>query len=247
LGRANRLLAPRVRRIATCFAEVARLRHADRARTSVTGNPVRPSVAALRGVPYEIPDQAGPFALFVMGGSQGARILSEVVPAAVAAMPEALRARLRIVQQARPEDIDRVRAAYRACGVSAEIKSFFDDVPAKLAGAHLVICRCGASTVAELTVVGRPAILVPYRYAADDHQTANARALDAAGAAWVMPESLFVPTALTERLAALMTAPAALAQIASRAYALGRPEAAERLADLVLETAGEGLTRGAAA
>ncbi len=129
------------------------------------------------------------FEILVLGGSQGARILSAVIPTALARLPEPLRARLRITQQARPEDADAVRAAYAASGISAEIRPFFDDVPARLAKAQLAIARSGASTVAELTVIGRPAILVPYRYAADDHQSANARALEAAGAAWVMAEA----------------------------------------------------------
>jgi UDP-N-acetylglucosamine--N-acetylmuramyl-(pentapeptide) pyrophosphoryl-undecaprenol N-acetylglucosamine transferase len=185
------------------------------------------------------PSADGSFEILVTGGSQGARILSHVVPGALARLPQALRARVSIAQQARPEDLDTVRAAYAASGIRAEIRPFFDDVPARLARAHLVIARSGASTVAELTVMGRPAILVPYRYAADDHQTANARALEAAGAAWVMPEDAFTEAALAERLSALAAAPDALANAAARAFALGRPDAAERLADLVLATAGE--------
>jgi len=237
LGRANRLLASRARRIATSFAEVTGLAAADRMRAIETGNPVRPAVTALRGAPYMESRGDAAFELLVLGGSQGARILSAVVPTALARLPEPLRARLRVTQQARPEDADGVRAAYGACGIAAEIRSFFDDVPARLARAQRVIARSGASTVAELTVMGRPAVLVPYRYAADDHQTANARALEAAAAAWLMNETGFTAEALAERLAVLMRAPETLAKTARAAHGLGRPDAAERLADLVLATA----------
>jgi UDP-N-acetylglucosamine--N-acetylmuramyl-(pentapeptide) pyrophosphoryl-undecaprenol N-acetylglucosamine transferase len=246
LGRANRLLASRARGIATSFAEVAGLDAADRARVTETGNPVRPAVTAMRGVPYiESRGDAG-FEILVLGGSQGARILSAVIPAALAELPEPLRARLRITQQARPEDADGVRAAYAASGIAAEVRPFFDDVPARLARAQLVIARSGASTVAELTVMGRPAILVPYRYAADDHQSANARAVEAAGAAWVMSEADFTAEALSRHLAALMEAPESLAKAARAAHVLGRPDAAERLADLVLATAGDAVGEAAA-
>ncbi|HVM78131.1 MAG TPA: undecaprenyldiphospho-muramoylpentapeptide beta-N-acetylglucosaminyltransferase [Stellaceae bacterium] len=234
LGRANRLLAPRVRRIATSFTEVAGIRAADRARIVETGNPVRPAIAALRGTPYIASRGEEAFELLVLGGSQGARILSEVVPAALARLDAALKRRLRLSQQARPEDLDAVRAAHAASGIAAEVRPFFEDVPERLARAQLAITRSGASTVAELTVLGRPAILVPYLYAADDHQTANARALESAGAAWVMPQAEFTADALAARLTALMNAPETLAEAAKRALALGRPDAAERLADLVL-------------
>lgn len=237
LGRANRLLAARVNRIATSFATVGGLRPADRSRLVETGNPVRPAIAALRGTPYPALTGDGPIDILVLGGSQGARVLSDIVPAALALLPPALRARLRLVQQARAEDIDAVRRAYAEHGIAAELATFFDDVPARLARAHLVISRSGASTVAELTVIGRPALLVPYLYAADDHQTANAQALAAAGAAWIMPQLGFTHTALAERLVALLDAPASLARAARATEALGRPDAAARLADLVTAVA----------
>jgi len=246
LGRANRLLASRARRIATSFAEVAGLSAADRSRATETGNPVRPAVTAMRGTPYIESWGDAAFELLVLGGSQGARILSAVVPEALARLASPLRQRIRLAQQARPEDVETVRAAYGKSGVAAEIRPFFDDVPARLGRAQLVIARSGASTVAELTVMGRPAILVPYRYAADDHQTANARALETAGAVWVMGESAFTAEALGERLGALMDAPETLAKAARAAHDLGRPDAAERLADLVLGTAGEGVGEAAA-
>ena len=246
LGRANRLLAARVRAVATSFPQVGALRAADRARATETGNPVRPAVTALRGTPYAETSGDAAFELLVLGGSQGARILSAVVPDALARLPQALRQRLRLTQQARPEDLEAVRAAHVSSGIAAEIRPFFDDVPARLARAQLVIARSGASTVAELTVMGRPAILVPYRYAADDHQSANARALEMAGAAWVMTEAGFTAEALADRLARLITDPAALSKAAHAAHGLGRPDAAERLADLVLATAAESVGEAAA-
>ncbi len=237
LGRANRWLAPRMRRIATSFAHVDGLRDADRTRIVETGNPVRPAVVAEGGVPYAAPAM-GPIGLLVIGGSQGARILSAVVPAALALLPSELKARLSVAQQARPEDIDAVRSTYAANGIRAEVASFFADAPVRMARAHLVISRSGASSVAELCVIGRPAILVPYRYAADDHQTANAEALAAAGAAWVMDEDAFTPPALAQRLETLFAQPELLTAAAGAARSLARPDAARRLADLVLQTAG---------
>ena len=152
----------------------------------VTGNPVRAGDRRARGAPYAPP--TGTLRLLVLGGSLGARVFSDVVPPALAALPEALRARLAVAQQCRAEDLDRVRAAYAAAGIAAELATFFPDVAEQLAAAHLVIARAGASTVAELAVAGRPAILVPLPGAIDDHQTANARALAEAGGAWVMPQ-----------------------------------------------------------
>ena len=246
LGRANRLLASRARRIATSFAEVGALSTPDRARVTETGNPVRPAVTALRDTPYMESSGDAAFELLVLGGSQGARILSAVVPEALARLAGPLRQRIRLKQQARPEDLDAVRAAYAASGITAEIRSFFDDVPSRLARAQLVIARSGASTVAELTVMGRPAILVPYRYAADDHQSANARALESVGAAWVMAETAFTAEALAQRLATLMGDPQTLSTASRVAHGLGRPDAAERLADLVLATAGDAVAEAAA-
>ncbi|HUH86059.1 MAG TPA: undecaprenyldiphospho-muramoylpentapeptide beta-N-acetylglucosaminyltransferase, partial [Stellaceae bacterium] len=200
LGRANRLLAPRVRRIATSFPELRGVRGADRARIVETGNPVRPAIAALRGTPYPAFLPGAAFNILIIGGSQGARVLSEIVPAALAALPEPLRRRLRVTQQARAEDVDAVRRAHAASGVAAELGTFFSDVPERLAQAHLVISRSGASSIAEIAMIGRPAILVPYLHAADDHQTANARALEQAGAAWVMTQPSFTPAALRAKL-----------------------------------------------
>jgi len=234
LGRANRLLAGRVNAVATALPEV---RFLPEGKGRHVGNPVRPGTLAVRGTPYTPPAADGPIRLLVTGGSQGARALTDLVPAALAALPDGMRSRLRVAQQCRPEDLDRARAAYAAAGIEAETAAFFDDIPARLADAHLVICRSGASTVAELTCVGRPALLVPYPHAIDDHQTANARALDAAGAGWLVPQASVTVAALSGRLSALLADPDTLAATAARAHGLGRPDAAERLADLALSLA----------
>jgi UDP-N-acetylglucosamine--N-acetylmuramyl-(pentapeptide) pyrophosphoryl-undecaprenol N-acetylglucosamine transferase len=233
LGRVNRLIAGRVTAIATSFDHVTHLPEGSAARVTVTGNPVRAGVLAVRHDTYEATAH-GKLRVLVTGGSQGAQIFSRVVPAAVAALPADLRARLEIVQQCRPEDIEAARATYRDAGVAAELATFFDDLPKRLARAGLVICRAGASTVAELTAVGRPAILVPYPHATDDHQSVNAAALTDAGAGWLMRQPEFTPAVLTARLGDLLADPAPLGRAAVAALALGRPDAAERLANLVL-------------
>jgi UDP-N-acetylglucosamine--N-acetylmuramyl-(pentapeptide) pyrophosphoryl-undecaprenol N-acetylglucosamine transferase len=235
MGRANRLLAPRAAQIASSFPHVQGLKPAEAARVTFTGNPVRPEIAKLRDLPYPVPTDT--LNLLVTGGSQGARILSTVIPDALAKLPAALKARIALMQQARPEDVERVRETHRRSGIAAEVAPFFHDLPARLGRAHLVIARAGASTVAELCVAGRPAILVPYAAAADDHQTVNARALGDAGAAWVMAERDFTPDALAARLEALLGAPDSLMAAATAARRLGVPDAASRLADLVLACA----------
>ncbi len=237
LGRANRLLAARVDAIALSFSEVRRLRPADAGRTIVTGNPVRAAVIALRDRAYVAPHPGEPLRLMVTGGSQGASVFGAVVPAALATLGESTRARIEIAQQCRHEDIESVRAAYRAAGIAAELSTFFTDVPERLARAHLVICRAGASTTAELAVAGRPAIFVPYPHAKDDHQTANAASIVAAGGGWLMAQSEFTPESLSARLAGMIESPALLARTAAAAKAAGRPDAAERLADLVARLA----------
>ncbi|MBM3486651.1 MAG: undecaprenyldiphospho-muramoylpentapeptide beta-N-acetylglucosaminyltransferase [Alphaproteobacteria bacterium] len=247
LGRANRLLAPRVTRIATSFATVLGVRPGDYGRLTMTGNPVRGAIGALSRLPYPTPEaSAGVIRILVLGGSQGARALSEVVPVAIARLAAAVRGRIAVAQQCRPEDIERARTIYRQCKAAFEVATFFDDVPRRLAESHLMIGRAGASTCAELTASGRPAILVPYPHATDDHQSANARALEAAGAAWVMAQSTFTAEALAERLAAFVAAPAILAAAAEQARAIGIPEAADRLADAVEEVAGINGHRGGA-
>ena len=231
LGRANRLIARRAALLALSFADTQGAPAARRSARCVTGNPVRAEVVARRDEPYRTPARDGPLELLVVGGSQGARILSEALPAAIAHLPKAERARLRLTQQCRPEDLERVASAYAGLGFAAELASFFDDLPERLARAQLVISRSGASSVAELLVLGRPALLVPYRLAADDHQRANAEAMAAAGAAWVVGETELDAERLATRLSECLDQPQQLALMAERAHALGRPDAASALAD----------------
>jgi UDP-N-acetylglucosamine--N-acetylmuramyl-(pentapeptide) pyrophosphoryl-undecaprenol N-acetylglucosamine transferase len=229
LGRANRFLAARADVLALGFEGTERVPAGTR--TEVTGNPVRPAITALAQTGYVAATDR--IRLLVLGGSLGARVFSDIVPAAVRLLPDALRTRLSVVQQTRPEDLDRVRAAYAADGIAAELSPFFPDVAARLVAAHMVIARAGASTVAELAVVGRPAILVPLPGAIDDHQTANARALAAARGAWLMPQPEFTAAALADRLSRVLAAPAELAEAAVGARSQARADAASRLADLV--------------
>jgi len=234
LGRANRFLAPRVTRIATAFKTVTGLRTEDAEKTVWTGNPVRPEIIAIAGKPYPPLVEHGPINLLVFGGSLGATVFSKVVPETIAALPETLRRRLRIVQQCRAEDLDTVRALYGTAGIEAELASFFDDMPEKLTNAHLVISRSGASTIAELTAAGRPAILVPYPHATDDHQTKNAESLCDAGGSWMIPQHDFDRTSLTTRLTALFASSRTLQTTALCAGRIGMRTAADNLADVVV-------------
>lgn len=229
LGRANRFLAKRADLLALGFMNTEMIPAGTQ--TEITGNPVRPAIAALLHTSYIAPTDR--IRLFITGGSLGARVFSDVVPAALRSLPQTLRARLSIVQQTRPEDLERVRAAYISDGIEAELSSFFPDVAARLAAAHLVIARAGASTVAELAVAGRPAILVPLPAAIDDHQSANARALADAGGAWVVPQPGFTAAFLAGRLSVLLADPVALAAAAMGARSQARADAASCLADLV--------------
>jgi UDP-N-acetylglucosamine--N-acetylmuramyl-(pentapeptide) pyrophosphoryl-undecaprenol N-acetylglucosamine transferase len=235
LGRVNRLLAPRAAKIAASLP-FARFAPKNPERVVFTGNPVRPEVAAL-STEYAPPSADGPIRLLVFGGSQGARSLSELVPAALTSLPEHLRSRLNIVQQCRAPDVELVESAYRASGIQAEVAKFFTDLPRRMAEAHLVIARSGASTLSELTVIGRPALLVPYPHAMDDHQSANAAVLEKAGAAWVVMErDLDVPK-LSRLLEQILLEPDSLRARAQAARGLGRADAAERLADLAEQLA----------
>jgi UDP-N-acetylglucosamine--N-acetylmuramyl-(pentapeptide) pyrophosphoryl-undecaprenol N-acetylglucosamine transferase len=232
LGRANRRLAKRAAAIATSFETVSGL--PAHVKAVLTGNPVRPAILATRDRPYVPPVADRQFTIFVLGGSQGARIFSEVIPAAVALLPAALRGRLHIVQQCRPEDIESAGTAFRKAGVSAELSTFFNDVPERLAACNLVIGRSGASTIAELGVAGRPAILVPYPFATDDHQTVNANSYVRNGAGWVLGQRTFIPLLLAERIESLSAQPDQLVRAAQAAWREGRPDAAERLADITI-------------
>jgi len=240
LGRVNRLMAGRVDAIATSYAEVRRLPAKARHKTDFVGNPVRAEVIALRDQLFPPLDEDGIFRLLVTGGSQGATILGDVVPEGLALLPEHFRRRLQVTQQCRPEDIERVRARYAELGIPAELATYMEDLPARLAWAHLVIARAGASTIAELTVAGRPAILIPLPIATDDHQTANAREMAKGGGARMIAQDRFTPVELAKQMQKLALDPDALANAAARARALGKPDAARALADLVERVGGGG-------
>lgn len=200
------------------------------------GNPVRAAVLDRAGASY-IPPGDYPMSLLVMGGSQGARILSDVVPDAIVALPEPIRRHLRVSHQARPEDIDRVTARYAANGIDADVQTFFQDVPRRMSEAQLVISRAGASSIADLTVIGRPSILIPFAAAAGDHQTANARGLVDAGAAILIPERALAAASLADQMTAILENPKAAMQMSNAALTSGAPDATERLVALVTELA----------
>lgn len=235
LGRVNRVLAGLVTAVATTFPDLAHLPRSARAKLRVTGNPLRDAVIERAGAPYAPPAAAEPIKLLVFGGSQGARVFAEIVPAALARLEPSLRKRLSVVQQVRSGDEAKVSAAFAEAGIAARLAPFFSDLPEHMKAAHLVIARGGASTVCELAAIGRPALIVPLPGAMDDHQTANARALDRAGAALVMPEKSVTAESLAARLQEWLAAPDKLARAAAAARALGRPEATRALADLIEE------------
>lgn len=233
LGRVNRLLAGEAAAIGTAYAKIDRLKPKYADKTVLIGNPVRDEIARLGELPFPPFDEVAPLKILVTGGSQGASILSKVVPAGLGMLQSSLRRRLQVVQQCRPEDIDRVRAQYAELGIPAELMTYIEDIADKIADAHLVIGRAGASTVAELTAAGRPAILIPFAAATDDHQTANAREMVQAGGARAIQESGFTPQVLARQIEALAMDPVALGNAAARSLSVGRPHAARDLADLV--------------
>ena len=233
LGRVNRLLAGRVEAIGVAYAEVARLKAKYRAKAHVLGNPVRAEVLALRDQPFPAFTEDGLLRVLVTGGSQGASVLSEVVPMGLAMLPPALRSRLQVTQQCRAADIEEVRARYAGYDIPAELGTYFENMAARLADTHLFIGRAGASTIAELTAVGRPAILVPLPIATDDHQTANAREMAAAGGARAIRQAQFTAVELAKQIQALAQRPETLANAAHAAWNCGYPNATRDLADLV--------------
>ena len=234
LGRTNRYLAPRVRAIATSFARVRRMEGSWQRRGHFIGNPVRPEVLAARDVPFD--ENAARLKILVTGGSQGAAVLNRVVPAAVALLPPSVRANLDVTHQGRDEDREAMLAEYRAAGIEPVIAADFPDLPAEMASSHVVIARSGASTVAELAVMGRPSILVPLPIATDDHQADNAAALVAAGGAQMIRQNDFTPERLAQALTGWLADRKALGEAAAAARAAGHPEAAKRLANLVIAT-----------
>lgn len=238
LGRVNRLMAGRVDAIATSYAKVDRLDPKHAAKVHLTGNPVRAEVLALREQDFPAFTEEGLLRVLVTGGSQGARVLSEVVPDGLAMLPPALRQRLQVTQQCRAEDLEAVRARYANHDIPAELGTYFEDMHERLADAHLFIGRAGASTIAELTAVGRPAILVPLPIATDDHQAVNTREMVKAGGARMIRQDAFQPKELAKQIQAMAMNPSSLANAAHCAFNCGRPEAAKDLANLVESMSG---------
>ncbi len=238
MGRANRVLASRVTTVACAFPTLMKAPPSVQQRAKVIGNPVRPAIQALYDLPYEKPTPDGPLVLLVTGGSQGARLLSELVPAAVRKLPEAMRLRLDVMQQARAENMESARKTYADAMVKAEVAPFFRDMATRLGRAHLVVGRAGAGTVCEFAIAGKPSILVPLAIALDDDQGQNAKLLADAGGAVIAREHELDLTAMTQALEYLLGDPERLARMSASARKVASPDAAEKLADIVEETAG---------
>jgi UDP-N-acetylglucosamine--N-acetylmuramyl-(pentapeptide) pyrophosphoryl-undecaprenol N-acetylglucosamine transferase len=238
LGRANRFLSSRVNAIATSLPGVLDRDPSLASKTTTVGTPMRPAILAAASVPFASPEPNGPLRLLVVGGSQGARVMSDIVPGAIERLEPALWSRLVLTQQVRDEDMARVRAVYDRLRINAELAPFFSDLPARLASSHLVVSRSGAGTVAELAAIGRPSILVPLPGAIDQDQFANAGVLSQADAALRIPQVEFTPDRLASEISGLAAEPTRLAAMAVNARKAGRLDAAERLADLVMKVAG---------
>jgi UDP-N-acetylglucosamine--N-acetylmuramyl-(pentapeptide) pyrophosphoryl-undecaprenol N-acetylglucosamine transferase len=240
MGRVNRLLAGDAEAIGTAYSQIDRLKSRYRKKVVLVGNPVREEIARLGELPFPAFDEFAPLKILVTGGSQGATILGQIVPEGLGLLEPSLRRRLQVVQQCRPDDIERVRKQYAELGIPAELTTYIEDMATKLADCHLMIGRAGASTIAELTAAGRPAILIPFAAATDDHQTANAREMVKAGGARAIAQASFTPDVLARQIETLSLDPVALNNAASRALSVGRPHAARDLADLV-ERVGNGV------
>ena len=238
MGRANRLLSRFADAVALSFSPTKRLRRSAEARAQLTGNPVRDTVLSYRNVAYTPPESAGRLLLLIFGGSQGAHFFSELLPAALEMMPSPFRWRLTVVQQVRPEDLVAVREAYKEANIAAHLAPFFRDLPERIANAHLVIARAGASTVAELTAIGRPGLLVPLPHALDNDQLENATRLEEGGGGWCMRQADLTPERLAKELARLLGAPDLLAEAAAKSKAMANTNAVKKLADLAEEMAG---------
>lgn len=239
IGRANRVMLPMSKLMATSYPHVIGLPEGCRTRLVHTGNPVRPAFATYRATPYPSLSEDGPIRILVLGGSLGAQVFSAVIPKALALLPESVRRRILLAQQCRAEDIENARSALAAAGIVAEVQTFFKDVPERMAEAHLVISRSGGGAVAELTAIGRPSILVPFPHGHADEQKANAESVAQAGGAWIIPQDAFTPEALAVRLEALIHIPSNLTKAAAAARACGTISAADMLADCVYEVIGQ--------
>ena len=238
MGRVNRMLAGEAEAIGTAYDEVERLKRGYADKAVLVGNPVRESIARLGELPFPAFDEYAPLKILITGGSQGATVLGQVVPEGLGLLEPSLRRRLQVVHQCRADDIERVRKQYADLGIPAELMTYIEDMPEKLADAHLIIGRAGASTIAELTAAGRPAILIPFPSATDDHQTANAREMTKAGGARTIQQTGFTPEVLARQIEAMAADPIALNNAAARALSVGRPHAARDLADVVERVAG---------
>jgi UDP-N-acetylglucosamine--N-acetylmuramyl-(pentapeptide) pyrophosphoryl-undecaprenol N-acetylglucosamine transferase len=237
MGRANRLLSRVVDRVALSF-KPTKLLHADaEAKSRLTGTPVRDAVLSYRDTPYQPPEPGGRLLLLVFGGSQGARFFSEAMPPALERLPAEMRERLTVVQQAREEDIEALRQAYEKAGIAAHIAPFFRDLPERIAGAHLVVARAGASTVAELMAIGRPSLLVPLPHALDNDQLENAKRLQEGGGGWCVRQQELTPERLAGEMRRLFSSPEVLAVAAAKGKAMAETEAVRKLADLAEELA----------
>ncbi|MGN6488313.1 MAG: undecaprenyldiphospho-muramoylpentapeptide beta-N-acetylglucosaminyltransferase [Devosia sp.] len=241
MGRANRALGRFARVIALSFAKTAKA-EAFTAKSELVGNPVRDRVRVVADTPYPEINAEAAIRLLVFGGSQGAGIFARLVPPAIAELPPGIRARLRVTQQCRPEDLDAVADTYRQAKVNVDLQTFFDDLPERMAASHLVISRSGASSIAELAVIGRPAILVPLPGAIDADQSNNALVMEAAGGGWIAEQATLTPQSLGTRLASLLSDPAVLQQAAAAAKSLGQPDAVIKLADVAERLAQKGIT-----
>ncbi len=237
MGQANRFLAPMVKAIACSFEKTKYLEGKLLAKVRVTGTPLRNTVIALNNVPYRPPSSQAQLNLLVVGGSQGAKYFSDIVPQALQLLPEQMRDRLFVMQQCREEDIDRVFDAYEAAGVAAELATFFEDLPYRMSNSHLIVARSGATTIAELCALGRPAVLVPLPHAKDNDQLENATRLENAGGAWCFEQSALTPDLLAGKVRRLFEDPSALVRAASNARALANFNAVENLAELMEELA----------
>lgn len=233
LGRTNRWLAPYVGAVAASFPNLQKVPHGMGTTIELIGNPVRPDIRALFDRPFSAPVEGGPINVVVTGGSQGARILAETTPLALAALPETIRARLSVAQQARPESLEAAQQIYLEAGIKAEVAPFFRDMAARLADAHLLIGRAGASTCSELAVAGLPSLLIPLKIAMDDHQRFNAQSLADAGGAVVLLEDEVTVEGMTAALTPLLSDPVRLAQMSAGARSAALPDATARLADMV--------------
>ena len=238
MGRANKMLVGHVTALAASWEGTRNVPDSAQSKVHVTGNPVRDAVIAASTTPYPSLDAATPVNLLVFGGSQGAKYFSDTVPPALSSMPEAQRKRLKITQQCRQEDMERVRAAYVEAGIAAELAPFFKDLPWRMAACHLVIARSGASSVSELAVLGRPSILVPLPHARDNDQLNNAQRLAEVGGAWFIEQKVLTASRLSTEIAALIDSPDRLAAAAHKAKTAGKPNAVVLLANLVEQLAG---------